>query len=439
MAGVAAASAELLFFLPHHEEEEEDVIEDVITAVDSLPFWPSDFDQDEIYGPDPFSPDFHDFPPSQPSLTVPILISDSSDEEDGGVGGLEFRESASDSDFFDSADVDEEEEEEDQVSLVFDLFDRCPLQIEDADCESVVNPFAEMIEGADVMVGDDDLGEEFFVGRRSDSDPGGSSGVVAVEADGLRVVGIESDTDSEGCPMAGANWNSDAEDAPTFPLCWDCLRLEDRRETVEDFEWEEVDEGAVDERDPLSMVIDPDLDARSDLSGAHSDHDAAHNLDWEVLLAVNRLERTAIIEHDAESYLGRDDEYIYTTEYEVLFGQFAEADNLLKGSPPAAKSVVENLPSVVLTKEDVEKNNAICAVCKDGISLEEQVKRLPCSHHYHGDCILPWLHIRNTCPVCRHELPTDDIDYERWRAEREVRGGDGDSRARYEFEMFPEL
>ncbi|CAL9076827.1 unnamed protein product [Musa acuminata var. zebrina] len=32
------------------------------------------------------------------------------------------------------------------------------------------------------------------------------------------------------------------------------------------------------------------------------------------------------------------------------------------------------------------------------------------SHIYHAGCILPWLGIRNTCPVCRHELPTQDDD-----------------------------
>ncbi|KAD2805932.1 hypothetical protein E3N88_39309 [Mikania micrantha] len=86
--------------------------------------------------------------------------------------------------------------------------------------------------------------------------------------------------------------------------------------------------------------------------------------------------------------------------------------------PPASRTVVVNLSTVLMTQQDVAKNNILCAVCKDELIVGETATQLPCSHHYHGDCILPWLAIRNTCPVCRHELPTDDLDYERRKAER---------------------
>jgi hypothetical protein len=70
----------------------------------------------------------------------------------------------------------------------------------------------------------------------------------------------------------------------------------------------------------------------------------------------------------------------------------------------------------VVTEADAAPQQ--CAVCKDGIEAGEGARRLPCAHLYHGGCILPWLAIRNTCPLCRHELPTDDAEYEHWKAKR---------------------
>lgn len=49
-----------------------------------------------------------------------------------------------------------------------------------------------------------------------------------------------------------------------------------------------------------------------------------------------------------------------------------------------------------------------CFVCFEEFNKDEKVKRLPCGHHYHCDCILPWLQQHGTCPVCRKTL--DGVD-----------------------------
>ncbi|CAI6003073.1 unnamed protein product [Closterium sp. NIES-64] len=80
-----------------------------------------------------------------------------------------------------------------------------------------------------------------------------------------------------------------------------------------------------------------------------------------------------------------------------------------EGNPPASQSSVAALPAVVVLLEDVESGAACCTVCNEVAEVGEEVVRLPCRHLYHGACIRQWLGVRNMCPMCRFELPTDDI------------------------------
>jgi len=48
----------------------------------------------------------------------------------------------------------------------------------------------------------------------------------------------------------------------------------------------------------------------------------------------------------------------------------------------------------------------VCAVCLDEVRERRQrVTRLPCSHKYHSECVLPWLAIHPDCPCCRALVP----------------------------------
>ncbi|KAK6148195.1 hypothetical protein DH2020_019107 [Rehmannia glutinosa] len=108
-------------------------------------------------------------------------------------------------------------------------------------------------------------------------------------------------------------------------------------------------------------------------------------------------------------------DYFIGPGLEQLIQQLAENDPNRYGTPPASKSAVEGLPDIKITQEMLASDSSQCAVCKDSFELNEEAKQMPCKHIYHKDCILPWLELHNSCPVCRYELPTDDPDYENRR------------------------
>ncbi|KAH0922393.1 hypothetical protein HID58_022411 [Brassica napus] len=78
------------------------------------------------------------------------------------------------------------------------------------------------------------------------------------------------------------------------------------------------------------------------------------------------------------------------------------------GNPPASKSAIESLPRVEVGELHI-KAEANCAVCTEVFEAGAEGREMPCKHIFHGDCIVPWLSIRNSCPVCRFELPSDPV------------------------------
>ena len=110
----------------------------------------------------------------------------------------------------------------------------------------------------------------------------------------------------------------------------------------------------------------------------------------------------------------------YHRNIEYLINQIMMNDNNRYGNPPASQSAVDKLQKCNITENKLKElgfENS-CSVCKDEFSLNEECLLMPCDHHFHKDCLVPWLKERNSCPVCRYELPTDDEDFERRKKER---------------------
>ncbi|XP_071732811.1 probable E3 ubiquitin-protein ligase RHC2A [Rutidosis leptorrhynchoides] len=110
--------------------------------------------------------------------------------------------------------------------------------------------------------------------------------------------------------------------------------------------------------------------------------------------------------------LGMSD-FLLGSGFDRLLNQLTqiEVNGLMRvnQNPPASKAAVEALPDIEIQETDVVTESH-CAVCKEAFELQAQVKQMPCQHLYHSDCILPWLSLRNTCPLCRHEIPPENQD-----------------------------
>ena len=110
----------------------------------------------------------------------------------------------------------------------------------------------------------------------------------------------------------------------------------------------------------------------------------------------------------------------YEENLENIINQIMMNDTNKYGNPPASKKSIEKLEKIIINDEKLKSFGIenTCAVCKDEFIIGQECLLMPCQHHFHKNCLLPWLNERNSCPVCRFELPTDDEDFENRKKNR---------------------
>ena len=70
---------------------------------------------------------------------------------------------------------------------------------------------------------------------------------------------------------------------------------------------------------------------------------------------------------------------------------------------------------IVSSMMPTEKFNSVkkkkCSVCLEDFSPNDKIKRLPCLHTFHCNCINKWLQIKLKCPECNFDIQKFIMNY----------------------------
>lgn len=106
-----------------------------------------------------------------------------------------------------------------------------------------------------------------------------------------------------------------------------------------------------------------------------------------------------------ENTVGSFHDFLEGSGLDLLLQQLAQNGPSAYASinPPAQQAAIEALPSVI-SEEKLQ-----CTVCLEDIEIGSEAKEMPCKHEFHGDCIISWLKLHSSCPVCRFQMPCEDL------------------------------
>jgi len=86
---------------------------------------------------------------------------------------------------------------------------------------------------------------------------------------------------------------------------------------------------------------------------------------------------------------------------------FAHYGSVVQTITGATDKMIEQLEIRTYTSTMLEKEDTLCAICLNNYVENDQIRFLNCSpkqHHFHKDCVDPWLKMNKTCPYCKQSI-----------------------------------
>jgi len=88
--------------------------------------------------------------------------------------------------------------------------------------------------------------------------------------------------------------------------------------------------------------------------------------------------------------------------------EFLRNDPNRHGPPPASEDAISKLNEFKFDPCDSTRSCKTCSVCQDDYIKDDTVLEMPCKHEFHKDCVVSWLKLHNTCPVCRDSVESQN-------------------------------
>ncbi|OZJ03114.1 hypothetical protein BZG36_03373 [Bifiguratus adelaidae] len=99
-------------------------------------------------------------------------------------------------------------------------------------------------------------------------------------------------------------------------------------------------------------------------------------------------------------------DYVQEEFLDNLISQLLEESQAsAKGPPPASDRFIKALPNIPPTAIASEEQ---CIICKDDLHTSTCITKMPCGHLYDKECLVPWLKLHNTCPMCRLSVESEE-------------------------------
>lgn len=105
--------------------------------------------------------------------------------------------------------------------------------------------------------------------------------------------------------------------------------------------------------------------------------------------------------------------------FENFINLIMQFESGLNSHPPASDNAISKLGKIKIEKKNYENKykGKECNICLSQFELDDCLVELDCKHEFHEKCIIHWLKMNNTCPICRSELESNNPEYERRKNE----------------------